>query len=125
MLYAVQKFENIKTVYLKYMESGDNYLEADPMHSAIEIAKCNQSFYTTKSEKFLSKAAGESLDIMLLQFWSIYDIKDLEKQTMKNTSKFDDGQTVNWLCIKWFRFEKAEPNVVKYTQLKQPWVSQA
>ena len=47
MLYAVQKFENIKTVYLKYMESGDSYLEADSMHSAIETAKCNQSIYTT------------------------------------------------------------------------------
>ena len=33
---------------------------------------------------------------------------------MKNTSKSDDGQTVNWLRIKWFRFEKAETHAVKY-----------
>ena len=44
----------------------------------------------------------------------LYDITDLAKQTVKNTSKSDDGQTVNWLRIKWFRFEKGETNVVKY-----------
>ena len=48
MLYAVQKFENIKTVDLKYMESGDSYLEADSMHSPIDTAKCSQSIYTIR-----------------------------------------------------------------------------
>ena len=71
LLYAVQKFENIKTVDLKYMESGHSYLEADFMHSAIGSANCNQSIYAIKEWEIFSKAAGESLDIMLLQFLSL------------------------------------------------------
>ena len=117
MLYAVQKVENIKTVDLKYMESGDSYLEADSIHSAIESSKCNQSIYTTTEWEILIKACRRKprhYVVTVLKHSDFYDIKDMAKKTVKNTSKSDDGQTVKWLRIKWFRFEKAEPNVVKY-----------
>ena len=117
MLHAVQKFENIKTVDLKYIESGRSYSEADSMHSAIETAKCNQSIYTNREWEILIKGCRRKprhYVVTVLKQSDFNNIKDLAKQTVKNTSKSYDGQTVNWLCIKCFRFVKAESYLVKY-----------
>ena len=101
---------------MKYTESGHSYLEADSLHSAIETSKCSQSIYATTQWEILIKGCRKKprpYVVTVLKHSDFYDIKDLAKQTVKNASKTDDGQTVNWLRIKWFRIEKADPNVVK------------
>nr|CAH7744923.1 unnamed protein product [Callosobruchus chinensis] len=44
MLYSVNKLPNLKTIDLKFMESGHSYLEADSMHATIERARRHKKF---------------------------------------------------------------------------------
>ncbi|CAH1992646.1 unnamed protein product [Acanthoscelides obtectus] len=44
MLYSVNKLTNLKTIDLKFMESGHSYLEADSMHATIERARRHKKF---------------------------------------------------------------------------------
>lgn len=42
------------------------------------------------------------------------DVKLLARQILRNTTKTTSGETVQWMHIKWLRFEKDEPNIVKF-----------
>ena len=77
------------------MKSGYTYSEADFMHSAIETAKCTNAIYTTREWKILIKGCRRKprpYVVTVLKHSDFYDIKDLAKQIMKNTSNSDDGQ---------------------------------
>ena len=42
------------------------------------------------------------------------DVKLLARQILRNTTKTTSGETVQWMHIKWLRFDKDEPNIVKF-----------
>lgn len=49
-----------------------------------------------------------------LYFSDIIDLKDLKNYLVKNRSISNDGEVVQWLKVKCFRFEKAKPNIVMF-----------
>jgi len=116
MLYAVRE-THLQCIDLKYMESGHSYLEADSMHSSIENIKRHQKVYTTREYEILITAARKNprpYSVKKLTHEDFFDSKLLCNNIISNRLKNTDGEAVNWLAIKWLRFEKIRPTVVQY-----------
>ncbi|XP_064639792.1 uncharacterized protein LOC135495259 [Lineus longissimus] len=117
MLYAVQKIPNLEVVDLKYMESGHSYLEADSMHATIEGARRHQKVYTTREWEVLIRGARKvnpPYEVNVLKHGNFLNVKEMSSSIIKNRTRNRDGEQVNWLSIKWLRFEKAKPYVIQY-----------
>ena len=52
--------------------------------------------------------------VTMLKHTDFVNIKDLASNMIKNRTKNTDGDVVNWLNIKWLRFEKLTPRTIKY-----------
>jgi len=108
MLYAVQKL-HISMVDIKYMESGHSYLEADSIYATIEHARKHQSIYTFKEWEILIRSCRRKpkpYSVTTMKHTDFVDVKLLARQILRNTTKTTSGETVQWMHIKWLRFEK-------------------
>ncbi|CAI6376051.1 unnamed protein product [Macrosiphum euphorbiae] len=126
MLYAVNKITNLKIVDLKYMETGHSYLEADDMHATIERYRKHKKIYTTREWALLISSARLNPDpynVTTLIHSDFYDLNNLTSKVIQNTTKrtvnnlqdTSNGPVkVQWLKIKWLRFEKSKPNTIQY-----------
>lgn len=123
MIYAIQTIPNLKIIDLKFMESGHSYLEADSMHARIEESRKHKRLYTVQEYGVVIQGARlnpKPYAVNSKKFNQIYDWKEFSKVLMSNVKKItsstgtDEPQTVEWLKIKWLRFEKEEPNVVQF-----------
>ncbi len=117
MMYAVQTLNNINTIDLKYMESGHSYLEADAMHATIEAASRHLNVYTTREWELVIKTARRRprpFIVTVLNHADFFDVKKLATDYIRNTTKTVENKTVNWLNIKWLRFEKSKPQLIQF-----------
>jgi hypothetical protein len=117
LLYATQTIPQLQIFDLKYMESGHSYLEADSIHATIENARRHQSIYTTQEWQMLIRTARKKPRPYIVKSVNHHDFMDFKKLStlfMKNTSKTVTGETVQWLKIKWLRFEKNDPLTIKF-----------
>ena len=112
-----KKIEHLHCIDLKFMESGHSYLEADSMHATIEHARIHWKVYTTREWEFLIRGARKKThpyEVKVLHHTDFLDIKDLARKIIKNRTKYTDGAVVNWMNIKWLRFEKTSPYIIQY-----------
>ncbi|RZF48681.1 hypothetical protein LSTR_LSTR015116 [Laodelphax striatellus] len=125
ILFAVNKFDSLSTIDLKYMESGHSYLEADSMHAAIERARKHKKIFTTREWALLiSTARKKSYNVKTMLHSEIFDLSKLANEMLLNTNFNTEKEKVNWLKIKWLRVEKNDPYVVKYKYgLNEPFMS--
>lgn len=49
-----------------------------------------------------------------MKFENFYNLKLLAENLIKNKTIDVDGQKVNWLKIKWFRYEKNKPGILQF-----------
>lgn len=125
MLYLVQT-SHLDVIEHKYLESGHTHMEVDSMHSAIEnqmrlmpmysmIDLCNV-IRLARSNRKLSKikTPKKPYEPIVMSNTDILDLKELQSQLMVNRSIDSEGQKLQWLKVKCFRFEKTRPNVVLY-----------
>lgn len=123
-MYVVQN-THLESIEHKFMESGHSYLEADSMHSAIEVAKENVSVYSVNDwvnimimarsnrGKHKKRHAGP-YTVKELNFSDILDLKMLGEKIMHNRTLDDNKRQVQWLKIKVLRFEKKNPGVISF-----------
>jgi len=116
LLHAVRTIYHIDVIEQKFLEKGHSYMECDSMHSAIERVKKNTSIYSvsTWSTVFELARKNHPYKVVQMQFSDFLDCKALCDETIKNRTKDENGNVVNWLKIKVLRFEKANKNVVQY-----------
>uniref|UniRef100_A0A6P7GN78 Uncharacterized protein LOC114344462 n=1 Tax=Diabrotica virgifera virgifera TaxID=50390 RepID=A0A6P7GN78_DIAVI len=117
MLYAVNKIDNLKIIDLKFMETGHSYLEADSMHSTIERAKRHKKIYSTREWCLLISTARlkpREYYVTNMKFTDFFDLQKLVEDNVFNTTLNTNNEKVNWLRIKWLRFQKETPNIVQY-----------
>lgn len=117
MLFAVYNINHLQTIDLKFMESGHSYLEADSMHATIERAKRHKKIYSTREWCLLISTARikpRPYVVNNLKYSDFYDLKLLANDIINNTSINRDKEKVNWLNIKWLRFEKQKPSLIQY-----------
>nr|CAH7729952.1 unnamed protein product [Callosobruchus chinensis] len=117
MLFAVNKIHHLNVIDLKFMESGHSYLEADAMHATIERARKHKSIYTTREWSVLISTARRNprpYYVNNLRFDDFYDLQELAATMTPNTTTNTNQEKVQWLKIKWMRFEKTDPYLIKY-----------
>lgn len=116
MLFAVNKIDHLKIIDLKFMESGHSYLEADSMHACIERARRHKKIYSTREWCLLISAARikRAYIVENLQFTEFFDLKQLVNDIVINTTRNTSNEKVNWLHIKWLRFQKDKPFIIQY-----------
>ncbi|ESO91835.1 hypothetical protein LOTGIDRAFT_163196 [Lottia gigantea] len=98
------------------LESGHSYMECDSMHSAIESKKRNLDLFTMLDWVSVFKKARRKrpYNVVNLRYNDIYNFQDVTQQLMKNRKRDVDGNIVNWLLVKSFRYQKNQPGVVLY-----------
>lgn len=116
-LYVSQNF-HFDVIQHNFLEKGHSYMEVDSMHSAIERAKKNVAIYTmndllnifklARSKRLKNKRSGP-YKVTELRHGDFFDLKGLSNSLIKNKTKDDDGNQVNWLHIKVMRYEKTKP----------------
>ena len=108
-MYAVQK-THVETITHNFLESGHSYMECDSMHSAIECEKKYVDVYTMIYWVSIFRRARRRLPyrVIHLQHSDVLDLQGLSQQIIKNRKQDEDGNNVNWLLVKSFRYEKAE-----------------
>ena len=52
--------------------------------------------------------------VKVLKHTDFVDIKELAAKKIKNRTRNTAGSIVNWLNIKWLRFEKSAPHTIQY-----------
>lgn len=117
MLYEVNTIENIKIIDLKFMESGHPYLEADSMQATIERARRLKKIYNIREWVLLFSCArihSNPYKVITLNHNDFYDLEKLVNLMVLTTTINIKREKVNWLKIKWMRFDKSEPNIMQY-----------
>lgn len=125
MLYIVQ-VTHLEVIEHKYLESGHTHMEVDSMHSAIEnqmrlmpifsmIDLCNVIRLARSNRKLnKKKTAKKPYEPIVMSYSDILDLKELRNNLMVNRSIDSEGQKLQWLKVKCFKFEKKRPNIVQY-----------
>lgn len=117
LLYAVNNINHLKTFDLKFMESGHSHLEVDSMHATIERIRKHRKIYTPNEYALLIGLARRNpgpYKVEMMNFSDFLDLQNLSKSIVKNVTKTNDGDRVNWLKIKWLRFDKNTPYEIQF-----------
>lgn len=117
MLFAVNKIDHLKTIDLKFMESGHSYLEADSMHATIERAKRHKKIYSTREWCLLIETARikpRQYRVKNFKYCNFFNLQQLVSDIVVNTTHNINKDKVNWLNIKWLRFQEEKPFIIQY-----------
>ena len=117
LLQTVQTTDSLYVIDIKYMESGHSHMEVDSMHSAIEGARRHQKIYTPGEWEVVVRSARKRpgpYSVHRMNHTDFFDVKQLSSEVVKNRSNSSSGESVNWLAIKWLRFEKSRPFTIQF-----------
>lgn len=99
------------------MESGHSYMEVDSMHSSIEKAQKNVNVYSIHDWENIFKLARTNKSPYItkeMYYTDVVDLKTVSQHTISNKKIDVDGDTVNWLKVKAFRYEKEDTTQIQY-----------
>lgn len=112
---------HLEVIEHKFLESGHSYMEVDSMHSAIEKAKKFVPVFTMQDWLTIFRLArskglkGKSpYEVKEMKFKDFVDLKQLSKDKIKNKNRDINGEHVNWLLVKCFKYCKASPGIIYY-----------
>lgn len=111
---------NLKSITMKFLESGHTQMEADSMHSAIESRKKKACVYSPEEWPTILRLArvDNPYKVIAMQNTEILDLQELFGQLGNSLKKNDDGKKVNWLKIKMLQVQRADPQSLYY---KEHW----
>lgn len=110
LIYAVQTIPNLSTVDHKFLETGHTQMECDSIHAAIEFAKKHTPIYIPSEWHTVIRMARKKNPYVVtpLQYDDIVDFKKMTKNEMKFSKVDTEGNRLNWMHLKWLRFQKDE-----------------
>ena len=123
LLHTVVSKPNLEIIDHKFLVPGHTHMECDSMHAAIEYAHKNVSIYSIHDWHNVMKSARRSKPYNVQQLFhdDFYDLKKLSEDILTNRTVNVDGETINWLNIRWIRYEKKSPTQLLYkTDFDQP-----
>ncbi|KAF6212581.1 hypothetical protein GE061_013106 [Apolygus lucorum] len=120
-MYLVQT-THLEVIEQKFLVSGQSYMEVDSMYSAIEAAKKQVPVYSIQDWITIFKLARSNrlrsingpYHVKEITFPDFFDLKVLADLLIKNRTKDENKEKVNWLEVKNFRFRKDNPGRMEY-----------
>ena len=119
MLWIVNapQFEHIKSIHIKYFESGHSHMECDSMHFLIERTQKHQKIYSPNKYALLFELARlkpRPYVVHRMKYTDFYNFEDLSKTFIQNRAVDENGETVRWLFIREFEFRRGSPTQVYF-----------
>ncbi len=114
LVYAVNRVGSLQTIDLKFMESGHSYLEADSVHAAIERSRKHKTLYVLNDYKLIIEMSRKKpfpYVVNEVHHYDIFDLHQLSQTLITNRKKTVKQDTIKWLLVKWFRFERNKLSV--------------
>jgi len=100
-----------------YMEKGHSQMECDSVHSTIERSFKHQNVYAPSDYYVFVRRArrhGTPYRVHVMDTEDFKDYKTAAKTLVRNRNKDEDGNTVSWLRVKWFRYDPNENGAVLF-----------
>jgi len=116
-LYTVTDYStNTECIEHLYFESGHSQMECDSVHSAIENACRHQNIYAPTDYYSVVRSARRNspYEVVVMGTEMFSDYRSLSQILLKNKTKATDGNVVNWLKVKWFKYERQNPTTIFY-----------
>jgi hypothetical protein len=106
----------IVTIEHIFMESGHSQMECDSAHSAIESAYKKVDIYSpTDYYRIVTLARRhDPYSVVQLETADVINYRSMATAYVRNRSKDLNGAKVNWMHIKWLRYDKLQPNVIQF-----------
>lgn len=118
LLFAINRpsESKLQTIDLKFLESGHSYMEADSIHAAIEKSKKHKQIYTTNQYATIIQMSRKKspYKVRQLKFTDFYDLEQLSAVLIQNRNELAKNKKLQWLNVKWFRFERNFKPVVGF-----------
>lgn len=105
------EWSHADVIDLKYLESGHSHMECDSMHAAIERARERKKVYSPNEYAIIFELARRTPRPYVVNHLShsdFYDLRDVADKILFNRTRDENGHSVSWLTIKWFRFVRGE-----------------
>lgn len=115
MMHATQVL-HIEVIDHKFLIPGHSQMECDSMHASIEHAKKFKSLYSVEDWKAVMTAARGKKPYVVnqLHFNDFYNLKQLAAVSITNRNLSTSGEKVNWLSLRWLRYQKNLPDVIQF-----------
>ena len=112
-LYAVQQLP-IKAITHNFLESGHSHMECDSMHAAIEAEKKYKDVYTMLDWISIFRGARRRhpYKVNNLHYEDMLDFHCVATMLFRNRLRDEDGNIINWLLVKCFKYLKDEPGTI-------------
>lgn len=119
--YIVHTSATIKTIELKYLESGHTDMEVDSMHSVIERATKKKSVYSPIEWNTILRNARRSKPYHVIEMFhtDFIDTKALFKSLNSPMRKDTEGNPANFLKIKKILFDSREHKIFFKTSYRE------
>lgn len=120
-LYAISKFQNIKSIQHKFLITGHTQNEGDSVHSIIErqVKRTLKSGPVYTPDQFVSivrsaKKNGPPYHITEMSHEEFFDIKDLSSKIMQPTLRNTDNEDFRISDLKVIKVDKEHPSSFFY-----------
>ena len=112
-LYAVQQLP-IKAITHNFLESGHSHMECDSRHAAIEAEKKYKDVYTMLDWISIVRGARRRhpYKVNNLHYEDMLDFHSVATMLFRNRLRDEDGNIINWLLVKCFKYLKDEPGTI-------------
>jgi hypothetical protein len=99
--HAVTALDHLQIIEQKFLEKGHSYMECDSMHASNEHAKKNVAVFSVSAWRSIIELARRKnpYTAKQLEYKDFLDLKALADQIVKNRTKDENGNVVNWLKI--------------------------
>ncbi len=96
------------------MTTGHSENECDSSHAAIEVNKKNVPVYAPFEWYNVIRTAKNQKPYIVIPFNhpEFYDFKLLHREKKLSMKVDEEGNKIFWSQIKWFRYEKENPNEI-------------
>lgn len=101
------EFSSAEIIDLKYLESGHSMMECDSMHATIERAKKNRKVYLPEEYELIASLARQKphpYEVKRMTHSDFFDLHELAAKCIRMRKQDVNGEPIQWLKIKWFRF---------------------
>lgn len=121
LMYMVQNTQ-LNIIEQKFLEPGHSMMECDSMHSTIEAQKKHIPVYLMNdwlnifrmARSTRTKKSNKPYSVTELKFNDFLDLSALSMTIIRNKRRDTEGNIVNWMKVKCFKYEKESPGIIHY-----------
>lgn len=106
-------------IYVNFLVQNFDFkqMSVDSMHSLIERAAKHATIFAPNEWCNIMRAARSKrpYNVVRLSYKDFIDLKSLHKTDFNAMDKSINGERINWMKIRSFKFEKSKPEIMQFT----------